>query len=212
MSYPKSLKRALDLVCSTALIVLTSPVLCLVAIGLLLAQGTPLLHSQQRAGLNGLPFTLRKFRTMTNDKDASGNLRPDDQRLTRWGRLLRLTSLDELPQLWNVLLGDMSLVGPRPLPLDYLRLYSREQMRRHDVRPGITGLAQVKGRNLLSWEDKFGWDVHYVDHLSFWLDLRILVSTALVVLKSKGVSADGSATMPRFEGAKSTNEEGTPGV
>ena len=165
--------------------------------------GSPVFFSQVRPGLHGKPFLMVKFRTMNNERDANGALLPDAQRLTAFGRFLRASSLDELPELWNVLRGEMSLVGPRPLLMEYLPLYSPEQARRHEVRPGITGWAQVNGRNAISWADKFVLDVWYVDHRSLWLDVRILWLTVRKVLVRDGISAAGEATMPRFEGDKS---------
>ena len=164
--------------------------------------GSPVLFTQVRPGLHGKSFRMVKFRTMTDARDASGALLPDAQRLTPFGRFLRASSLDELPELWNVLRGEMSLVGPRPLLMEYLPLYSPEQARRHEVRPGITGWAQINGRNAISWADKFALDVWYVDHRSLWLDLRILWMTVRKVLVRDGISAAGEATMPRFEGDK----------
>jgi lipopolysaccharide/colanic/teichoic acid biosynthesis glycosyltransferase len=165
--------------------------------------GSPVFFTQVRPGLKGRPFKMVKFRTMTEARDASGALLSDAQRLTPFGRFLRASSLDELPELWNVLRGEMSLVGPRPLLMEYLPLYSPEQTRRHEVRPGITGWAQVNGRNAISWADKFALDVWYVDHRSLWLDVRILCLTVRKVLVRDGISAVGEATMPRFEGDKS---------
>jgi lipopolysaccharide/colanic/teichoic acid biosynthesis glycosyltransferase len=164
--------------------------------------GSPVLFRQVRPGLHGKPFTMVKFRTMTDDRAPDGALLPDAQRLTPFGRFLRASSLDELPELWNVLRGDMSLVGPRPLLMEYLPLYTPEQARRHEVRPGITGWAQVNGRNAISWADKFALDVWYVDHRSLWLDVRILWQTVRKVLVRDGITAAGEATMPRFEGDK----------
>ena len=164
--------------------------------------GSPVLFQQLRSGLHGRPFKMIKFRTMTEARGLDGCLLPDAERLTSLGRFLRASSLDELPELWNVLKGDMSLVGPRPLLMEYLPLYSEEQARRHDVRPGITGWAQVNGRNALSWEEKFKLDVWYVDHRSMWLDLRILWLTVRKVLMREGINAAGEATMPRFTGSK----------
>ena len=165
--------------------------------------GSPVLFKQVRPGLHGKPFKMVKFRTMTDERGPDGALLPDAQRLTPFGRFLRASSLDELPELWNVLKGEMSLVGPRPLLMEYLPLYSPEQARRHEVRPGITGWAQVNGRNAISWADKFALDVWYVDHRSLWLDVRILWLTVRKVLVRDGISAAGEATMPRFEGDKS---------
>ena len=164
--------------------------------------GSPVLFRQVRPGLHGEPFEMVKFRTMTDERGPDGALLPDAQRLTPFGRFLRASSLDELPELWNVLRGEMSLVGPRPLLMEYLPLYSPEQARRHEVRPGITGWAQVNGRDAISWSNKFALDVWYVDHRSLWLDVRILWMTVLKVLVRDGISAAGEATMPRFEGDK----------
>ncbi|MGJ7575235.1 sugar transferase [Variovorax sp. RB2P76] len=163
--------------------------------------GSPVFFRQTRPGLNGRPFNMVKFRTMTDARGADGSLLPDADRLTAFGRFLRASSLDELPELWNVLTGDMSLVGPRPLLMDYLPLYSPEQSRRHEVRPGITGWAQINGRNALSWEEKFKLDVWYVDNWSIWLDIRILWLTVRKVLERDGISAAGEATMTRFTGS-----------
>ncbi|MCS7242178.1 sugar transferase [Candidatus Caldatribacterium sp.] len=181
-------------------IAIFSPIMAIVAVLILATMGRPVLFRQERAGKEGKPFTLYKFRTMLNLKDEHGRLLPDEQRLTRIGRFLRSTSLDELPEFWNVLKGDMSLVGPRPLPVSYLTRYTEEQARRHEVKPGITGWAQVNGRNALSWEEKFRYDVWYVDHWSLWLDLKILLLTVIKVLKREGISAEGHATMPEFTG------------
>ena len=164
--------------------------------------GSPVLFRQVRPGLHGQPFEMVKFRTMTDARGPDGQLLPDAERLTAFGRFLRSSSLDELPELWNVLKGEMSLVGPRPLLMEYLPLYSREQARRHEVRPGITGWAQVNGRNALSWDDKFKLDVWYVDHRSLWLDIKILWLTVRKVVVREGISAAGEATMPRFTGNK----------
>ena len=191
-------KRLFDvLAAGTALLVLLLP---LAILSLLVRRrlGSPIFFRQIRPGLGGHPFEMLKFRTMTDERDAGGALKPDSERLTAFGRWLRATSLDELPELWNVLRGDMSLVGPRPLLMQYLPLYSPRQARRHEVRPGITGWAQVNGRNAISWEEKFRLDVEYVDRQSFWLDVKILWMTAINVLKRKGISADGHATMEEF--------------
>jgi len=168
--------------------------------------GSPVLFKQVRPGLRGRPFTMVKFRTMTDERAPDGALLPDAQRLTPFGRFLRASSLDELPELWNVLKGEMSLVGPRPLLMEYLPIYTPEQARRHEVRPGITGWAQVNGRNAVSWEKKFAMDVWYVDHCSLWLDVRILWMTVKKVLVRDGISAAGEATMPRFTG-RHTNKD-----
>lgn len=194
-------KRMFDIIASCILLVLFSPVMALTACLIYLTMGSPVLFRQQRPGLYGQPFTLVKFRTMTDARDKTGNLLPDEMRLTRLGALLRSTSLDELPQLFNVLKGEMSLVGPRPLKMEYLSLYTPRQARRHEVLPGITGWAQVNGRNSLSWEEKFELDVWYVDNQSFWLDLKILFLTVVKVLKREGISAEGHVTMPKFTGS-----------
>ena len=197
------MKRLFDILLSTfGLLVLAVPLLAL-AWQVRRKLGSPVLFIQVRPGLHGKPFQMVKFRTMTDARGASGALLPDAQRLTPFGRFLRASSLDELPELWNVLRGEMSLVGPRPLLMEYLPLYTPEQARRHELRPGITGWAQVNGRNAISWADKFAMDVWYVDHRSFWLDVRILWLTVRKVLVRDGISADGEATMPRFEGDKS---------
>jgi len=193
-------KRLFDLTLTIPALILLSPVIGLLAGLVRLKLGNPVLFRQQRPGLHGKPFTLYKFRTMTGARDADGNLLPDADRLTPFGRFLRRTSLDELPELLNVLRGDMSLVGPRPLLMEYLDRYTPEQARRHEVRPGITGWAQINGRNALSWEEKFELDVWYVDNLSLWLDLKILVLTIWTVLRREGISQDGYATMPEVMG------------
>lgn len=194
-------KRMFDIIASCILLVLFSPVMALTACLIYLTMGSPVLFRQQRPGLYGQPFTLVKFRTMTDARDKTGNLLPDEMRLTRLGAFLRSTSLDELPELFNVLKGEMSLVGPRPLKMEYLSLYTPRQARRHEVLPGITGWAQVNGRNSLSWEEKFELDVWYVDNQSFWLDLKILFLTVVKVLKREGISAEGHVTMPKFTGS-----------
>jgi lipopolysaccharide/colanic/teichoic acid biosynthesis glycosyltransferase len=200
-SYARWGKRSLDLALILPGVVLLSPVMLVVAGLVLLTQGVPVIFRQVRPGRGGRPFELLKFRTMRHARDAAGRPLPDAERLTGFGKFLRRTSLDELPELWNVLRGDMSLVGPRPLLMEYLPLYSPEQARRHEVRPGITGWAQVSGRNALSWEEKFRLDVEYVDRCSLAMDLRILAMTAAAVATARGVSAEGSATMPRFTGS-----------
>lgn len=194
------MKRMFDLLLSLGgLMVLALPLLALY--GLVRTKlGSPALFRQIRPGLHGQPFMLVKFRTMTDEYGSDGELLPDAQRLTAFGRFLRASSLDELPELWNVLRGEMSLVGPRPLLMDYLPLYSPEQARRHEVRPGITGWAQVNGRNALNWNERFNLDVWYVDHHSLWLDLRILWLTLRKVIAREGITAQNEATMPRFEG------------
>lgn len=197
-----SSKRYLDVTVSIVVLLLLCPLILLTAVLIRIKLGTPVLFRQQRPGLNGRPFFVYKFRTMTNDRDSSGNLLPDEVRLTSFGALLRKLSIDELPQLMNVLKGDLSLVGPRPLLMEYLPLYSPEQARRHDVKPGITGWAQVNGRNALSWEAKFRLDVWYVDNCSFLLDLKILWLIVIKVFKREGISQQGQVTMQKFEGSK----------
>jgi lipopolysaccharide/colanic/teichoic acid biosynthesis glycosyltransferase len=200
------LKRIFDFVASLAAIVALSPVLVVVAVLVRRKLGRPVLFRQVRPGLHGQPFEMIKFRTMLDAVDGAGNPLPDDVRLTPFGRMLRSTSLDELPGLFNVLRGDMSLVGPRPLLVQYLPLYSPEQARRHLVRPGLTGWAQVNGRNSLAWDAKFALDTWYVDHRSIALDLRILWLTVRKVLQRDGISADGEATMHPFTGTHSTED------
>jgi lipopolysaccharide/colanic/teichoic acid biosynthesis glycosyltransferase len=196
------MKRLFDLVAaSLALLLMSLPLLGLAWL-IRRKLGSPVLFRQVRPGLHGRPFTMVKFRTMTDERGPDGALLPDAQRLTPFGRFLRASSLDELPELWNVLRGEMSLVGPRPLLMEYLLLYSQEQARRHEVRPGITGWAQVNGRNAISWADKFALDVWYVDHRSLWLDVKILWRTVRKVLVRDGISAAGEATMPAFTGSK----------
>lgn len=195
------IKRVFDLFIAVFILFAIAPLLCLLALLIRIKLGSPVLFNQQRPGLNGVPFHMYKFRSMTNDTDEQGNPLPDHLRLTRFGKILRSTSLDELPALWNVLKGDMSLVGPRPLLVEYLPLYSKEQARRHDVRPGITGWAQVNGRNTISWEDKFKLDVWYVDNRSFWLDIKILLLTVKKVFVREGISAEGHATMKKYTGS-----------
>lgn len=195
-------KRSFDLGLTILLVVLTSPVLTLLALLVRIKLGSPILFRQQRPGLRGRPFILYKFRTMTSARDANDNLLPDAKRLTPFGHFLRSTSLDELPELWNVLKGDMSLVGPRPLLMQYLDRYTPEQARRHEVRPGITGWAQVNGRNALSWEEKFQLDVWYVDHLSLRLDMKIIALTLWKTLRREGISQPGQATMEEFKGSE----------
>ncbi len=195
-----ALKKTLDRGAALVALVILSPLLLVIAIALRLGLGSPVLFRQQRPGLHGQPFKLVKFRTMSESKDEEGRLLPDAQRLTAFGRFLRSTSLDELPQLWNVVRGDLSLVGPRPLLMQYLGRYSPEQARRHDVLPGITGWCQVNGRNDLPWNKKFELDVWYVDHWSLWLDARILARTFWQVLRREGISREGHATTAEFMG------------
>ncbi len=197
------MKRLFDITAAFAALLLLALPLLVVTWQVRRKLGRPAFFRQVRPGLHGQPFEMVKFRTMTDARGPDGALLPDADRLTPFGRFLRTTSLDELPELWNVLKGDMSLVGPRPLLMEYLPLYSPEQARRHEVRPGITGWAQVNGRNALGWDDKFKLDVWYVDHGSLWLDIRILWLTVKKVLVREGISAAGEATMPRFTGGKS---------
>lgn len=195
-------KRLFDIVASVAGLIVLSPVIMLVAYLIRKRLGSPILFRQVRPGLGGKPFEMVKFRTMRDALDANGNPLPDSERMTDFGRFLRSSSLDELPELWNVLKGDMSLVGPRPLLMEYLPLYDIIQVRRHDARPGVTGWAQINGRNALSWEEKFKLDVWYVDNQSLWLDLKIIFLTVKKVLIRDGISAEGEATMTKFTGSK----------
>ena len=201
-------KRLFDMVAAALALLLLAPALALIAWQVRRKLGSPVLFRQVRPGLHGQPFEMVKFRTMTDERCADGALLPDAQRLTPFGRFLRASSLDELPELWNVIKGDMSLVGPRPLLMEYLPLYTREQARRHEVRPGITGWAQVNGRNAISWEDRFALDVWYVDHPRLWLDIIILWMTVRKVLRRDGISAAGEATMTRFTGSHSNKGSG----
>lgn len=196
------MKRTLDFLVSFLLLVILSPLYLLLSLLVWLFLGWPVIFTQARPGLHGKLFRLYKFRSMRDLRDAQGHLLPDEQRLTRFGRFLRSSSLDELPELFNVLKGEMSLVGPRPLLVQYLERYTPEQARRHEVRPGITGWAQVNGRNAITWEEKFALDVWYVDHRSFWLDIKILLMTLGKVFKREGISAAGSATAPEFMGTQ----------
>lgn len=200
--YKRFVKRCLDFLLSLAALIILSPVLLLVAILVRCKLGSPILFKQKRPGLHEKIFCMYKFRTMTDAKDADGNLLPDEVRLTKFGKLLRSTSLDELPELFNILKGDMAIVGPRPLLVQYLPRYNERQHHRHDVRPGFTGLAQVNGRNSISWQEKFEWDVRYVEQISFWTDVKIIAKTVKVVLKRDGISSETSATMEEFRGNK----------
>lgn len=195
------IKRIIDIAGSLLALICLSPILLIVGLLVRTKLGSPILFRQERPGRMGKPFRMIKFRTMTDRRDADGQLLPDADRLTSFGRWLRATSLDELPELWNVLRGDMSLIGPRPLLMQYLPLYSEEQWRRHHMRPGITGWAQVNGRNALSWDQKFALDVWYVDHHNLWVDCRIIFLTIKRVIGRDGISAAGEATMPAFTGA-----------
>ncbi|SFQ10978.1 Sugar transferase involved in LPS biosynthesis (colanic, teichoic acid) [Geopseudomonas sagittaria] len=196
------IKRLFDILASACGLLLLSPVIAIVAWQISRKLGSPVLFRQVRPGLNGKPFEMVKFRTMRDALDADGNPLPDSERMTPFGSFLRSSSLDELPELWNVLKGDMSLVGPRPLLMEYLPLYSPEQYRRHEVRPGVSGWAQVNGRNALSWEEKFKLDVWYVDNRSLWLDLKVIFLTLKKVVVREGISAEGEVTMAKFTGAK----------
>lgn len=194
------MKRVFDLLIAAVALLLLSPLLLLLALLVRVNLGSPVLFRQQRAGWQGKPLLICKFRTMTDARDAEGKLLPDEARLTSFGKFLRASSLDELPELWNVLKGEMSLVGPRPLLLKYLARYSPEQMRRHEALPGITGWAQVNGRNALTWEQKFRLDVWYVDHQSFWLDLKILALTVVKIVQREDINQPGQATAEEFTG------------
>lgn len=199
--YKNVLKPLFDFLGALLLIVLFLPIILVVAICVRVFLGSPIVFAQARPGLYGKIFTVYKFRTMTDKKDENGNLLPDDVRLTKFGKFLRSTSLDELPQLFNVLKGDMSFIGPRPLLVEYLPLYNAEQAKRHNVRPGITGLAQINGRNAISWEQKFALDVEYVNNQSFMLDAKIFIKTFLKVIKRDGVSSNSHVTMEKFKGS-----------
>lgn len=199
--YRKYFKRLFDFICSLLALIVLSPVLLITALLVRVKLGNPVIFQQKRPGLNEKLFTLYKFRTMTDQKDTQGDLLPDEIRLTKFGKMLRSTSLDELPELWNIFKGDMSIVGPRPLLVKYLSLYSEEQRKRHQVRPGLTGLAQVNGRNEVDWEKKFQLDVEYTQHITFMLDIMIIFRTVKNVIKGKGVSSLTSATMEEFRGS-----------
>lgn len=201
--YEKYVKRPQDFCCALAAMIVLSPVIAATALLVRLKLGSPVLFRQERPGLDGKIFTLYKFRTMTDQKDADGNLLPDEERLTSFGKMLRSTSLDELPEMINILKGDMAVVGPRPLLVSYLPLYNEHQARRHEVRPGFTGYAQVNGRNSITWEEKFNLDVEYVDHVTFPGDWKIIIQTVKTVLKREGISSDTAVTMEVFKG----NEE-----
>lgn len=200
--YTRYFKRLFDLLVVSCLAVVIVPLIAVVAVLVRVKLGAPIFFRQRRPGLNGEPFMMVKFRSMTSARDENGELLPDASRLTHFGQLLRRTSIDELPELWNVFTGKMSLVGPRPLLMQYLDRYTPEQARRHAVRPGITGWAQINGRNAISWEEKFALDVWYVDNCSFWLDIKILILTLLKVIKRDGISAEGEATMREFMGSE----------
>lgn len=200
--YEKYIKRAIDVALSFLAIIVLSPVMVIVAILVRIKLGTPVIFKQERPGLHGNIFTLYKFRTMTDAKDQNGRLFPDEDRMTDFGRRLRSASLDELPELFNILKGDMAFVGPRPLLVKYLSRYSQRQKRRHEVMPGLTGYAQINGRNSLSWEERFEMDIWYVDHINFILDVKILFKTVSIVLKKDGINSETSATMEEFKGER----------
>ena len=201
------LKRLLDIIIASIALILLSPLYFYVAHKVKKNLGSPVLFRQVRPGLNGKPFEMIKFRSMKDAVDAQGNLLPDSERLTPFGKMLRSTSLDEMPELWNVIKGDMSVVGPRPLLMEYLPLYNKEQAKRHDVRPGMTGHAQVNGRNAIGWDEKFKLDTWYVENQSVWLDFKIMFKTVHKVLAKDDISAEGEATMTRFTGSKHKDEE-----
>ncbi|RJV24905.1 sugar transferase [Coprococcus sp. AF18-48] len=205
--YEKYVKRPQDLLCALVALIVLSPVLLITAFLVRVKLGSPVIFKQKRPGLNGKIFTLYKFRTMIDARDKDGNLLPDEVRLTKFGKLLRSTSLDELPELLNILFGDIAVIGPRPLLVEYLPRYNEEQRRRHEVRPGLSGLAQVNGRNAISWEDKFRYDVEYVDHVTFLGDWKIIFQTIWNVLKRDGISSETSATMEVFMGTEEKVEE-----
>lgn len=197
--YAKYIKRILDLILSLMALILLMPLMLIIGILVAINLGNPIIFKQKRPGKDEKIFTLYKFRTMTDEKDEKGKLLPDSQRLTKFGKFLRSTSLDELPELINILKGDMSIVGPRPLLVEYLKLYNEEQKHRHDVRPGLTGLAQTSGRNAITWEEKFEKDIEYVHNISFIGDVKIIIKTAIKVFKREGISGTNSDTMQKFE-------------
>ena len=205
--YEKYIKRVLDILCSLAAIILFCWLFAIVALLVRIKLGSPVIFKQPRPGKDEKVFMLHKFRSMTDETDDKGELLPDEMRLTRFGRFLRSTSLDELPELWDILIGNMSIIGPRPLLVKYLPLYNDEQRRRHEVHPGLTGWAQVHGRNLTSWEERFAYDTDYVDHLSFALDVKIIFMTVHCVFAREGISAEGSATMEAFTGTEAVTHE-----
>lgn len=207
--YEKYIKRPQDFCCALAAIIVLSPIMAVTAVLVRVKLGSPVIFKQERPGLHGKIFTLYKFRTMTDTKDRNGNLLPDEVRLTKFGKMLRSTSLDELPELINMLKGDMAVVGPRPLLVKYLPLYNEYQARRHEVRPGFTGYAQVNGRNAITWEDKFEKDVFYVDHITFLGDWKIIFQTLKTVIRREGISSGSSVTMEEFKGSKTVKSDGS---
>ena len=198
--YRRYFKRLVDIICSLVGLIILTPVMVIIAILVRIKLGSPVIFIQKRPGLNEKIFTMYKFRTMTDEHDENGNLLPDEERLTRFGKLLRSSSLDELPELFNIIKGDMSVVGPRPLLKQYLPLYNEHQKRRHEVRPGLSGLAQINGRNAISWEDKFDLDVKYVDNITLILDSQIILATIAKVFRREGISQDGEETVSQFRG------------
>lgn len=204
--YEKYIKRPQDMLCALLALIVLSPILFITAFLVRVKLGSPVIFKQERPGLNGKIFTLYKFRTMTDERDSEGNLLPDEVRLTKFGKLLRSTSLDELPELLNILFGDIAVIGPRPLLVEYLPRYNAEQRRRHEVRPGLSGLAQVNGRNAISWEDKFKYDIQYVDHVTFLGDWKIIFQTILNVIKRDGINSETAATMEVFMGTEEKTE------
>ena len=205
--YEKYIKRPQDMLCALLALIVLSPILLSTAFLVRVKLGSPVIFKQERPGLNGKIFTLYKFRTMTDERDSEGNLLPDEVRLTKFGKLLRSTSLDELPELLNILFGDIAVIGPRPLLVEYLPRHNAEQRRRHEVRPGLSGLAQVNGRNAISWEDKFKYDVQYVEHVTFLGDWKIILQTVLNVIKRDGINSETAATMEVFMGTEEKVEE-----
>ena len=204
--YEKYIKRPQDMLCALLALIVLSPILLITAFLVRVKLGSPVIFKQERPGLNGKIFTLYKFRTMTDERDSEGNLLPDEVRLTKFGKFLRSTSLDELPELFNILKGDMSIIGPCPLLVEYLPRYNAEQKRRHEVRPGLSGLAQANGRNAISWEQKFKYDVEYVDHVTFLGDWKIIFQTIWNVLKRDGISSETAVTMEKFMGTEESVE------
>ena len=200
--YELYVKRPQDILCALLAMIVLSPILLVVSLLVRFKLGSPIIFKQKRPGKDGVIFNLYKFRTMSNERDEKGNLLPDEMRLTKFGKILRSTSLDEHPELWNILCGQLSIVGPRPLLPEYLPLYNEQQARRHEVRPGFTGYAQVNGRNAISWEEKFEKDVYYVDHISFLMDWKIIIKTIKTVLTHEGISSENSVTMEPFTGTK----------
>ena len=205
--YEKYIKRPQDMLCALLALIVLSPILLITAFLVRVKLGSPVIFKQERPGLNEKIFTLYKFRTMTDERDSEGNFLPDEVRLTKFGKLLRSTSLDELPELLNILFGDIAVIGPRPLLVEYLPRYNAEQRRRHEVRPGLSGLAQVNGRNAISWEDKFKYDVQYVDHVTFIGDWKIILKTVLNVIKRDGINSETAATMEVFMGTEEKVEK-----